>query len=173
MISRGRFLRSAGLGAAATPVVIALLARWSLGGAPMSAHATIEDHGSKALVTPLPRLTDSQRSVAEYAQAALAQPFASSPLHGVAPAVENPAAEDQSPGVSVVTPEQPAPAFNVKSVLVSSKGALATINGRLRRIGDEIEPQWRLSSIDVENGVVRISGPGERLIEIPIGHLIR
>lgn len=174
MMSRGRMLRSAGIGAAATPVAIALIVRWSVGGVPPAAHATSEEFDRGPAAAPLPRLTEPQRNLVVYAQAALAQPLGTSPLHNAAAAQpesprDEPRASPSAPAAIIPT----APDFHVKSVLVSSKGALATINGRLRRIGDEIEPQWRLRAIDVDQGVVRIEGPSERIVEIPIGHLIK
>lgn len=162
-------LRSAGLGAATMPIAIALIVRWSLGGAPAPARATLEEDLSIERMTPLPRLTESQRAIVLYADSALEQPFGASPLHGVA--IEEPApSQERSAPVSEPTPENlsPAPRFDVTSLLVSSKGALVMINGKLRRVGDEIEPQWRLERIDVEGDVVVIAGPEDRVVEVAI-----
>ncbi len=171
MPGRRQLLRGAGIGAAATPIAMALLFRWGTGGAPPQARATIDDGPSASQVMPLPKLTEAQVAVVTFARSAMQQPFGASPLHGAAPIVET--TEESTAPTNVVPVEVPAPSFHVKSVLVSSKGALATVNGRLRRVGDEIEPQWTLAKIDVDAGILVISGPRDRTIEVPIHHLVK
>lgn len=168
-LNAGSRIRSAGLAAIALPLALALVARLGLGPPPPAAHAMADNPiPRRELSSPLPTLTPEQERVRHYAAQALAQPFAASPMHRLAP--EAPIEASPEPP-QVQAPAKPT--FDVTGVIVSSRHALATINGALRRIGDEVEPGWRLTSIDARQGVLIITGDSGERLEISIRKLVQ
>lgn len=75
----------------------------------------------------------------------LVSPLASAPA--VRPLVEESAGAAE--GVS----------FTLRGVVGSGLGGLATINGKIHRVGDEVAPGWRLVEIDARHRQVKLSGP--------------
>lgn len=171
MTRRRKRLRTAGLGAAAAPLAVALVVRWGLGGAPPMASATYDEAPPHSAAPTLPTLSAEERDVLAYARATLSRPFGASPLHAAEPEPKT-SVQPAAPEATVEV-RSPDPTFNVSSVLVSSRGALATINGRMRREGDMLDDAWRLAHIDTDNGLLRIEGPNDRVIAVAIDHLLR
>lgn len=167
----GDVIRTAGLGAAAAPVVVALVVRWSLGGAPPHAGATIALGAPLTESSPpLPRSDAATASVETFSRAALREPFAASPMHRV----QEPAQEIAAPTPSVAEPRpEPTPVFHVTAVLVGKRATLVTINGRLRRVGDEVAPGWRLVSIDADAAELTIVAEDGRREVVSIASLLR
>jgi len=166
-------LRKAGLGAAAAPVMVALVVRWVAGGAPTLAGAASDDSQTvKNQLVPLPTLSEKQRRALAFATSALDQPMALSPMRAVVMEPQSTQDDQSVEGAQVQTPAlpalPPAPSFAVTAVMVSARHSLATINGKLRRIGDEIESGWRLKRINIAEGVVVIVSEDGRRVLIPI-----
>ena len=170
-MNAGAMIRSAGLAAAAAPLALALVARLGLGGPPATAGAATQSE-SPDIVAPasMPVLSEQQERVRLYAQAALAQPFAASPMHRMKSTAP---IEPSAPEVRKVESVPATPHFEVTAVVVSSRQSLATINGKLRRIGDEVAPGWRLAQIDKVKGVLMITGDDGRHVEISIRQMVR
>ena len=53
-------------------------------------------------------------------------------------------------------PQSPPPAVTVTSILGNGRGAMAIVNGRVRRAGDEVAPGWAVRSIDAQAGLVTV-----------------
>lgn len=68
-----------------------------------------------------------------------------------------------APSVRPLVEESPVGAegvsFTLRSVVGSGLGGLATINGKIHRVGDEVAPGWRLVEIDARHRHVKLSGP--------------
>ncbi|MBL8744830.1 MAG: hypothetical protein JNK58_00585 [Phycisphaerae bacterium] len=58
------------------------------------------------------------------------------------------------------------PEFVVKTVMGSGDRAMASINGKVYRVGDEPIPGWKIVSMDSKAKRVELSGPGGRTISI-------
>lgn len=171
-MNAGSMIRCAGLAALATPLAIALIARVGLGGPPPAAHAGPQSQiTNQPAATPLPSLTSDQEQVLVYARQALAQPFAASPMHRIDSTT--PEAPDSVVSSAPETPPVIIPKFDVTAVVISSRQSLATINGELRRIGDEVAPGWRLATIDARQGVMLIVGDDGQRVEISIRQMVR
>ncbi len=88
---------------------------------------------------------------------------------------------DFEPAAPVAAPQAPAPVapaptaaratrptgpVNLSSVMAIEGGALATINGRIVRVGDTLEPGWTVLEIDPRGLCVLIQGPDERRLAL-------
>ena len=60
------------------------------------------------------------------------------------------------------------PKLTLTSIINGSAGAMATINGKLRKPGDQAAPGWTLLSIDAATGHAVLSGPENQTIELAI-----
>ncbi len=160
MASPGSSVRYAGLAAVAAPVLAAMVIRWAVGSQPLevAAASSIQMEAPPSVTMSTPPLTEQQQAAKKFALQALEQSFGSSPMNQ--PTVI-PVVIEQTPDVELVpkpVAQQAAlPTFDVTSILVSTRHQLATINGKLYRIGDEIVPGWRLESIDAVRSVVMIA----------------
>jgi hypothetical protein len=54
---------------------------------------------------------------------------------------------------------EPVPTFHLKSIM-KGRDPVASINGRLRRVGDHVEGAWIVKEIDPQNGTVLLTAPG-------------
>ena len=163
-------IRTAGVGAAAAPVALAMVIRALIGGAPADANAAAAALAPDTAEIPTPVHWSADEADADaYAIASLREPFADSPMHRV-PARAAPV--EPAPTAPTVAPE-PTPTFIVTSVLVGRRATLVTINGRLRRLGDEVEPGWRLESIDIAAGEVILIAEDGRRDTVSITHLVK
>jgi hypothetical protein len=130
-----------------------------MGSQPLGASAeTVQMDELSPVVNSAPTLTEEQQAAKQFALKALQQSFGSSPMSKPtvipAPIEETP---DVEPVRKPVVQQAALPTFDVTSILVSPRHQLATINGKLHRIGDEIVPGWRLESIDAVRSVVVIA----------------
>lgn len=165
-------VRSAGLGAAAAPVIVALVARALVGGSPADVGAAERALGEAPTRTApaLVAMTPAETAARAYARAALREPFAGSPMHR---GIEAPEPSIGPAPAEPVRAEPTAPVFTVTSVLVGRRATLVTINGRLRRLGDEVEPGWRLTEIDARAGTVTLTSEDGRRERVSIAHLLK
>lgn len=56
------------------------------------------------------------------------------------------------------------PEFAVKSVMGSGERVMASINGKVYRMGDQPAPGWRITSMDAKSKRIEITGPDGRTI---------
>jgi hypothetical protein len=165
------------LAALAAPVVIVQVMRGVLGAgampaashaAPMSADPAPADAGAPAApVSPaeakargrvaawLAELPDNSERLAS-----LRSPMDQVP----APTVVTPAApqgpEPAEPAPVVRTsPDGPRGPMVLGTILNTSRGAIAAINGQVLRIGEEVEPGWVLVGVNLEARSATVQGP--------------
>ena len=74
---------------------------------------------------------------------------------GEAPLVYPKPAPTEAPSVAAAAAD-PAPAISVNSIMAGRGGAIATVNGKLRRVGDEVAPGWKITAIDAGAGTVTV-----------------
>jgi hypothetical protein len=63
------------------------------------------------------------------------------------------------------TPDEPAPLPIVSTIMGTSRGGLATLNGRVSRVGDRIGA-WTVASINAQQRTVTLSNADGRTVEI-------
>lgn len=81
------------------------------------------------------------------------------PIAQIAPeATPVPTAPDAAP--------EPQPKFAVGAIAGTPGNAIASINGRVHRVGDIIAPGWTIRDIDVAKRLVRVDGPGGQTIDL-------
>lgn len=79
--------------------------------------------------------------------------------------IASPIAVEHVPQAEVIGNDEPAPvptlpggpAVRLTSVMATRSGGIATINGRVLRIGEFVAPGWRLSSVDTKDAAVEIT----------------
>jgi len=166
------------LASASAPVAAALLAASvaTLDSAPAPASAqTTPEHSIEQLRELLESpATPSQRLADQASRAARDEAFGPSPFHRqrlhraeipkpTKPTESNDQKESSDP---------PAPTFVVTSVMAGGPQPLATVNGQLCKIGDEVEPGWTVDSIDGQAGRVRLKGPAGQLVSAQLQRLV-
>lgn len=168
--SPAKIMRKAGLVAALAPILVALAARWATGGAPAAVHADVAP--LDAAPTPV-RLSERQLRAQAFALQSLDRALGPSPLRPLGTAEASPSHSDENDTPTPALKPAPTPKFIVSSVVLGSRQALATINGKLRRIGDEIEPGWTLEAIDKARDEIVIASDDGRRVVIPIRRRVR
>lgn len=139
----------------------------SAGPAPAGAAPVVATADSVAPATP------AQTAALKHASALQIPDRLRSPLDHplLAPVQEPPATTATEPAEPQAAPA-PAPAapppttWTLGSVLSGSSGALASINGRVQRTGDELAPGWSITGIDPQNFVVTITGPQGQVLTL-------
>lgn len=125
----------------AVPFVLARATTWLTGVAP-SVIVAAPQPMNRQLVQELPELaelTDAQRRAISWQESAPTNPQQQNPFAREEAVVEAPKGPD---------PETEASRFVVSSVLGRGRGAMASINQRIFKIGDELDESWRVVSID-------------------------
>lgn len=143
----------------AAPLAIALgLQALESAPGPGAAFASpIEDIAIEFPARAAAQITDQQRAAQAFAAIRRADPVGEAPLLYPLPAPAE-AAQASAPAAT------PDPAITVNSIMAGRGGAMATVNRKLRRVGDEVAPGWKVSAIDPEAGTVTIAGPEGREI---------
>ncbi|MEC9372557.1 MAG: hypothetical protein VYC34_01885 [Planctomycetota bacterium] len=67
-----------------------------------------------------------------------------------------PDADEPAPKEIVEAPDEPPPSFSLTSIMAGQGESMAFVNGRARRVGDEVAPGWRLHMIDAAAGRVTL-----------------
>lgn len=157
--------RHAPLGAGAAPLLAVLLARVMAPALGPSSSFADETDAEGAPLIELEPLPAKSLAAAAFAREALAAPS------GVSPFERGPSTDRAAPTTAAVEAEpaapsdDPAPPLSVSAVLADSRtgAAIAVINGKVRRVGDELAPGWSVETIDAATGVVTAVGPrGQR-----------
>ncbi len=155
------------IGALVTPVVVVQVARVMLGAGPAVAPAAT-DAGAQgmnspemiaALDDPSIQTTDAQQAARQWCASLDFDAMILSPLDHPDPVGDEGPVE---PGVDPIDlgPES-APRLVLTAVVAGSNGAVAFIEGRVFRVGDEVAPGWSVESIDARSRRVVIVGEGD------------
>lgn len=160
------------------PALIVQLVRTGLGSAPVAtaAAATQPAPAIPQLTTAAPpTLTDTQRRALAWV---LAQPNTSpirSPMDFPDPVpvvIADPAPAPTVPANATV-PAEPliTPTFQITGMIGSAPNvgierALASINHRIYRVGDEVSKGWIVHEIDSRNRTVTLHGPDGRVVSV-------
>lgn len=154
---------AAALGLAVLPALAVLGVRAvSPEGAPSTARAAAAA-GVEAAPAALPTASAEQKGLLAAQREAAAAPFGPCPL-----------AMPQTTALRVAAPEppaereEPAPEFALSGIVRGGGGAMAVINGRPRRLGDEVEKGWFVGGIDPGAGEVRLETPAGRRVTITL-----
>lgn len=158
----------------ATVQVVRLAFSGLLRASPMSAHAAaVAADPASAEIAAAPALSVAQRHALEaIAQrrgrsGELASPMDMAP---VAPKLPDP------PTIVHTVPDEQAPpvvmpkSLTLTTIIRSSKGTLAVINGNVYRTGDEVEAGWKVQSIDPDRRTVELIGPRGMKIQVTQPH---
>jgi hypothetical protein len=162
-------------GALVAPVAVVLILRALGTGYPAKTVAAVTETAlppsdtPEAAVPPAPPLASKaevERALswlrAREGTAPARSPMDFEPAVQAAPEAPEPAA----PAPSAARPTKPSGPVNLSSVMATEGGALATINGRIVRVGDSLEPGWRVVEIDARRVSVVIEGPEARRLEL-------
>ncbi|MGQ0627526.1 MAG: hypothetical protein ACT4PL_05420 [Phycisphaerales bacterium] len=146
------------------PAVAVQAFRVTAGWTPTAVVATPTAPTEPAPVAPAVRpLSADQQRLAEYLRQEegesvierLASPMDAAP----APAVATISPDRPIIVVRDETPTKPAGELRLGGIMGTGESALAMVNGKVRRIGDEIEPGWRLTAIDAQAFTLTLTGP--------------
>lgn len=112
-----------------------------------------------------PRLDPTQTAAVVYGRSMREQSRPESPFYVISSASSEAVIEqDRSKEPEKIAPP---PQFHLTSIL-KGKSPFATINGRLRKVGDEVEGAWTVHQIDPEAGTVLISAPGRESVLVKL-----
>jgi len=140
------------VGAFAAPIALTLALR-ALGSGPGPATAFADeelfDMPEPAPVATIRTFTPDELAAAAFAESKRAEPV------GEAPLVYPKAAPTEATSAPAA-PVDPGPAISVNSIMAGRGGAMATVNGKLRRVGDEVAPGWKITAIDAGAGTVTV-----------------
>lgn len=141
------------VGAFAAPLALAMALRL-LGGPPGPSSAFAQDEWGDEPAPSAPALfkpNDKELKAAAYAASKRDEPIGPAPL-----LYPKAAAAERAPAPAAA-PADPTPTLTVNSIMAGRGGAMATVNGKLRRVGDEVAPGWKVSAIDPVEGTVTVA----------------
>lgn len=161
------------LAALAAPVIIVQVMRGVLGAGAMpassrAAQVSAEPAPPEAAPATTPADAKAQAKLAAWLETQSPSPerLASlrSPMDYVpAPTTVQPASP--ATPTAAPTPNGPRHPMVLGTILHTSRGAIAAINGQVLRVGEEVEPGWTLIAIDVESRTATVQGPkGQTLL---------
>lgn len=143
--------------AAMAPVAVVQLARLAEHAGPATASASIGSATSPPTWTPPtaePPPTPEQAKAAEWIRAHREAAVAVDPFSvGVAPIVVQTGRE---PEAAPMKAGREAPELKISGFMGKGDSAMVTINRRVRRVGDEVAPGWRVVLIDAAGKTVRV-----------------
>lgn len=152
------------IAAVSTPSVLVILNSFSP--AAPAAPATSTDSTTVPVVVPGPRTTPEQVRARQWADAQVVGAGLASPLdHPIAAPAPAPAVArvDPEPAPVIepepVNTEDPLSGLRLTALLGGRSGALAMIDGRIFRIGDEVRPGCKLLSIDAKADRIEVARP--------------
>ncbi len=137
--------------AGAAPLALTLALAW-LDAPPGPATVYADPLDEPAIAAPAaPVRTDRERVAAAYAAAQRDKPVGAAPF--LYPQMS------RSEPIAAAPPSQPVdppPAVSVNTIMSGRGGAMATVNGKLRRLNDEVAPGWIIVAIDAAAGTVTV-----------------
>lgn len=113
-----------------------------------------------------PKPTERQLAAAIFARDAAGRPVVRVPLYY--PMVAS-VSGTVAPADGASAPERAPPSILVNSVMQARGVSYATVNGKLRKVGDDIGDGWIIRAIDVPSRAVTLSGPGGRTLVRSVG----
>ena len=155
------------------PALVVQMVRFTTGWQPATTQAATTQPADQAAVvlTPLAALSAQQTNLA----AALATGGPLDPLAVTSPMDHTPAPvePDQPPTADPAdasapegTPQESAPRMKMQLGAImggsAAGAALSVINGRVYRVGDQIEPGWTITAIDSSTLSVEFQGPKQQ-----------
>jgi hypothetical protein len=160
-------------GALIAPIVIVQGVRMLFGSGPSDAHAAVTTVEPVPAVAPAPTEVDPRRTLTPAQKAAAAElaehrtriTVFTSPFNHLAPK----ATVIQNDQIVAHTPDNAKPVvipaeiqnLSLGSTMRNSNGAFAVIAGRVRSVGDEVVPGWKITEIDpTERSVTLTSNEG-------------
>lgn len=138
----------------AAPLALALALRALGSGVRPGPAMAFADEDMYDMPEPAPVATVRTFTPEELAAAAFAASKRTEPV-GEAPLVYPKAAPVEAASAAAA-PVDPGPAISVNSIMAGRGGAMATVNGKLRRVGDEVAPGWKITAIDAGAGTVTV-----------------
>lgn len=157
------------LAVAMAPIAAVLIARTVVpvqGPSPALA-AGVPDVAPIRIAPAATSLTPEQARLASIAAEIRAQPFGSSPFNPIAG--PTPVLEELPPSSHVEfepAASAPEPPRCRLTSIMAGRTPVATINGRARRVGDTIAPEWIVGSIDSVLGTVTIEHSGGHTVTL-------
>lgn len=137
-----------------------------VGAGPAHAPAALTPVDQPAAQAPVePVRIAEQKSADEYLSRWVMPPAVRSPMnHPPAPDEPPPAApvEQRAP----VAATEPPPVVAVSSIFRTAGGAMASINGKIRRVGDPIANGWKVKDVNVQTRTVTLEGPAGATLEV-------
>jgi len=151
------------------PLAVLLTLRFVLGSWTDQAPASMQNPiaGQEDLETPLGPPVDlaAQRRAMDWlAKWKSPTELASAFNHPLAPKAADTVDQDQPAPPVAASPREVVPAFSVSAIMSSNSGGMATVNGKVYRIGDEPAPGWRIRAIDHHRKMVELVGPSNQVI---------
>ncbi len=143
--------------AAPLAIALGLQALESAPGPSAASASPVEDIAIEFPARAAGQVSDRQRAAQAFAAIRRADPVGEAPLLYPLPA---PAEVAQAAAPSAA----PDPVIAVNSIMAGRGGAMATVNRKLRRVGDEAAPGWKVIAIDPDAGTVTVAGPEGREI---------
>ena len=128
-----------------------------------AAHPAAADvAGEQALASAPAPLTPAQQRALAFIQSLDEQPLGRSPMDGPEP---EPVSEPSAPIDAPKPPSFPSE-LRVTAIIGDGGTAAAVIAGRLRRIGDEVAPGWRVETIDARGRRVVFTDSDGRVVTL-------
>jgi len=160
---------------AAAPVLVVVVARGVIpvsGPTPARAARQPVPAAVELVVPPVMRVTPDQQQLARVMGERAKRAAGRSPI--IARHVDVTHEEEAEPAREAAgpapVPDVVAPVVELSSIFVSRDGPIAVIAGRLRRVGDEVEPGWSLVSIDHDAGTVTLGHASGKRHEVSLRH---
>ncbi len=159
------------LGVLLAPALAVQLFRLASGAQPATGHAALSpiENPEAIAIPPVPPMKADQTRALAWLRSRSRDRIERSPM-------DHPPAEALPPAppppLTEPDPEQPRPLSTMKtrpelrSIMAAPRETIATINGRIMRVGDEVEPGWRIVAIDVSTMTVMIEGPEKQAVEL-------
>lgn len=157
--------RNVGIGAMAAPLlIVGAMVLFNSAAEPRSSAAGVQAPPDPETIirASMGVLTEAQQAAVEFRKTIPALEESDSPF----PPVENIAGDlldilDPDAGIEQIVS---APDFNATAIMASKAGNIALINGKARRVGDELEGGWSIEKIDAKaKQVILIDADGESM----------
>lgn len=154
------------IGALIAPTLAVQLVRLASDGGPAAAPAAVpggpeSSEGQAPAAKTRPLTTTQREAIAYLASHALPEsiksPMDSPDPQPVATTQAEPVIQTPATAPAETGGPEPVPALRVHAIVGTRSEALASINHRLHRVGDEVAPGWRITAIDPRDRVVRLT----------------
>ncbi len=146
------------------PPALFLVLRLLGSAGPATAPAGVAPQQQEApLSAAAPQTTNQQRRAMDWLASRPATSDAESPMLHAKHQAEAP---PPAPVAETPAPQADDPPFAVKSVMGAGDRVMASINGKVYRVGDEPAPGWKITAMDAKTKRVDLTGPGGKTISV-------